>query len=133
MRQRPVQSRLRFCGRGSGEERMGDTTRRVYCVVPWELAGKLHDQLREHFRTDATVEVVVERRAADRRRSPDRRATGEIALGEERRKIRNAAGRRVGERRAPVAETETPTLPRSARKYADQVVFVERLEPSDQH
>src|SRR5207248_3130499 len=41
--------------------------RTVYCVIPRELAVELHDELREHWRDDPGVFVVVERRGAERR------------------------------------------------------------------
>jgi len=107
---------------------------RTYCVVPWELADKLHEPLRRHFRNDPDVDVIVERRHRDRRRDAERRASEAAATAaEERRRIRGAGGRRVGERRAALAAIEPPTLPRVAQRYVDQLVFVERLEPSDQH
>lgn len=112
---------------------MAEKALRMYCVVPWELAGKLHDRLRDHFGNDPSVEVIVERRARDRRSGEDRRVLSEAEQAEERRLIRNAAGRRVGERRAAVTSVETPTLPRFARPHAEAIVFLERLEPSDQH
>jgi RNA polymerase sigma factor (sigma-70 family) len=34
----------------------------MYVVVPPELAGRLHEPLREHFRGDRTTQVVVDRR-----------------------------------------------------------------------
>jgi len=44
--------------------------------------------------------------------------------------IRALAGRRIADRRATAVPTSTPTLPRKARPHADDLVFVERLEPS---
>lgn len=112
---------------------MAEKALRIYCVVPWELAAKLHDRLREHFRNDPTVEVIVERRGRERRSADDRRAAATEELEQERRVIRNAGGRRIGERRAAVTSVEAPTLPRFARPHAEAIVFLERLEPSDQH
>ena len=51
-------------------------TRRVlYCVVPSDLAGELHDPLREYFRGDSGVSVVIDWRSprAPRGRPPRRR------------------------------------------------------------
>jgi RNA polymerase sigma-70 factor (ECF subfamily) len=111
---------------------LGERIPRIYCVVPWELAGELHEPLRVHFRSDANIEVVVERRRRERRSGTQRR--GDEAEGRaDRRRIRNREGRRVGDRRAPVATIESPTLPELAHPYADQLIFVERLEPSEQH
>jgi RNA polymerase sigma-70 factor (ECF subfamily) len=111
---------------------VADKALRIYCVVPWELSDDLHDRLRHHFRNDPGIEVIVERRARDRRSGADRRADA-AESEEERRRIRNATGRRVGERRASVSTIETPTLPRFARVYSESIAFLERLEPSDQH
>ena len=41
-----------------GERLAGDGAI-VYCVVPRELEGRLFDPLREHFRDDPAVEVVI--------------------------------------------------------------------------
>lgn len=111
---------------------MGEKVARVYCVVPWELAGELHEDLRVHFRDDPNIDVVVERRRRERR-APQSRREREASPRADRRVIRNADGRRVGDRRAAVASIEPPTLPKAAVEYLDRIVFVERLEPSDQH
>jgi RNA polymerase sigma-70 factor (ECF subfamily) len=113
-------------GNGTDERR-----RVVYCLIPAELAGKLHEVLRAHFLEDREVTVVVERRGRERRRAIERRAPGNGSpRGEERRRVRNEAGRRVAERRAPQLTAEAPELPRRFRRYADQINFVERLAPS---
>jgi RNA polymerase sigma-70 factor (ECF subfamily) len=111
---------------------LGEKAPRIYCVVPWELAEELHEELRTHFRSDASIEVVVERRRRERRSGEQRRRDEADAL-KDRRAIRNAEGRRVGERRAAVASVESPMLPAPARKHVEALTFVERLEPSDQH
>lgn len=106
----------------------------IYCLVPAELAGELHDPLRTHFAADPSVEVVVEQRRADRRTLSDRRAPGPPGAptpNEDRRRIRSTGGRRFGERRAvqlPVAARER--LPRRARRHATRLAFFERLEPT---
>jgi RNA polymerase sigma-70 factor (ECF subfamily) len=105
----------------------------VYCIVPAELALKLHDLLRRHFGADPSVEVIVERREGERRVAPERRAslTGDRSVAE-RRQIRSSGGRRVADRRAIVVAVPPPpvALPRRARAYAAQLAFVERLEPA---
>jgi RNA polymerase sigma-70 factor (ECF subfamily) len=103
----------------------------VYCLVPRDLASRLHDALRKHFREDPSVEVIVERRRRDRRGATDRR-TRPARVADNRRQVRNAAGRRVGERRATLAAVTTPTLPRRARAFANALVFAERLGLSDE-
>lgn len=49
-----------------------------------------------------------------------------------RRVIRGITGRRVADRRAAVFEIAAPSLPRVARGYADRLVFIERLEPTQE-
>jgi RNA polymerase sigma-70 factor (ECF subfamily) len=115
-----------------GREKSGEARTRavVYCVVPSELADKLHEPLRRHFRDDRAVEVIVEQRGHERRRSAERRRAEEAAA-EERRRIRAESGRRVGDRRAALVPVESPrALPRRVLPYADRLVFVELLEPS---
>jgi RNA polymerase sigma-70 factor (ECF subfamily) len=99
------------------------------------LALTLHRPLRDHFAGNAEVEVVVERRRGERRTASERRGPSREGGGaEDRRRIRNPSGRRVGERRAPVIEVDTPPpLPGVAAPHADRLRFVERLEPSTQH
>jgi RNA polymerase sigma-70 factor (ECF subfamily) len=103
--------------------------------VPAELASSLHELLRRHFSDDLSVEVVVERRGAERR-SGERRADdagSSRAVTGERRRVRNRPGRRVGERRATVLALGPLSLPRRAQRYAGRIVFVERLAASSQH
>lgn len=118
---------------GSERKPQGNESKRalVYCIVPAELAARLHEPLRRHFASDAAVEVVVESRSRDRRRASRRAdATGEPASGDERRRVRNAEGRRVGERRSALVPVPAPPLPRLMRRYGDRLLFLERLEPS---
>jgi RNA polymerase sigma-70 factor (ECF subfamily) len=114
-----------------GTAESGERRRVAYCIVPRELARRLHDTLRRHYRDDPTVEVVVERRDTERRGAERRVTDGERTP--ERRRIRAAEGRRVSDRRAPVVGVEPPALPRRARPYAGRLLFVERVEPSRQH
>lgn len=106
----------------------------LYCIVPAELAARLHEPLLQHFAENARVEVVVERRASDRRSGLERRAGGGGPPSNgERRRIGAIRGRRIAERRAALVQAKTsPELPRRARRYAAQIVFVERVEPSSQ-
>jgi RNA polymerase sigma-70 factor (ECF subfamily) len=105
----------------------------LYCLIPRELAGEVHDELRHHFAEEPNVEVVVERRRRDRRAGKERRRGEDSYPGPERRQIRNADGRRVGERRAVLVEVSPPSLPESLQPYADRITFVERLEPPTEH
>jgi RNA polymerase sigma-70 factor (ECF subfamily) len=106
-------------------------------VVPRGLAGRLYEPLRHHFRENPDVEVVVERRAGERRAPGPRRSdTAAPDAGDERRRIRSGAGRRIADRRAlgvPAAAPDPSALPRRARRHAPQLTFVERLEPSAQY
>lgn len=103
----------------------------IYCVVPRELAGKVHESLRAHFQTRPDVEVVVERRAVDRRASSARRARGATSPPDERRRIRGNDGRRMAERRAIGVPRFPLGLPRRLERFADQLAFVELARPSD--
>lgn len=105
----------------------------VYCIVPRELAGKLEKGLREHQRDHPDVHVIVERRGIERRRD-DRRGcahSGSSRRPRERRGVRAAEGRRIAERRAPALALDCPPLPRRLARYADRLMFVERVEPSE--
>lgn len=103
----------------------------IYCVVPRELPAELVGSLQRHYRAHPGVVVTHERRGGNRRRSGERRAeNGELAYrGDERRRIRNVEGRRIGERRALVVPASAPPLPRRARPFAERLTFLERLEP----
>jgi RNA polymerase sigma-70 factor (ECF subfamily) len=119
--------------RGSGQR--GDDGRAVvYCVIPGELAPRLHEALRRHFRSDPGVEVIVERRGEERRETTDRRVDVETAarFRRDRRQLRRPAGRRVAERRAQLLAIDGPPLPRRVGPHAPRILFVERLEPSSQ-
>jgi RNA polymerase sigma-70 factor (ECF subfamily) len=119
---------------GGGEST--ETRSVVYCVVPRDLAYKLHEPLREHFAQDGGIEVVVERRVDDRRVRATRRRPGAGPISgdvPDRRTVRSESGRRIAERRAlAVSAGAAPALPRKARRYAERLVFLERLEPSGQ-
>src|SRR5207247_5469069 len=92
---------------------------------------ELHGPLREFFRDDPSVQVVVEQRGRERRRVADRRARRTpVPPKGDRRRVRADTGRRVAQRRASVVRTEPPGLPDVAVAYQDQIEFVERLEPS---
>jgi RNA polymerase sigma-70 factor (ECF subfamily) len=102
----------------------------VYCVIPQELASKLHDELREFWRDDPHVRVVVERREEERRLK-GRRSKGKVTRADERREVGGTHGRRVADRRSVIVSTSPRALPRRARRYADQLVFFERFEPAE--
>ena len=116
-------------GEGHGGE---SDARRIYCVVPRDLAAKLHEHLRRQWRDDPSLTVIVERRG-DERRADDRRQAPLEAPRQERRTVRNLTGRRVADRRAlTVLTLERPAMPRRAKAHADRLVFIERFEPTEQ-
>jgi RNA polymerase sigma-70 factor (ECF subfamily) len=105
----------------------------VFCLVPRDLAPRLHEQLRRHFADTSGVEVVVDCRRVERRERSDRRTEKAASPAEDRRQIKSAQGRRVGERRGALISVDAPgPLPRRVREHAGRIVFVERLEPSGQ-
>jgi RNA polymerase sigma-70 factor (ECF subfamily) len=130
---RPALVKVR-CAAMPGREEAGSAFRPiVYCVIPRDLAPRLHDCLRRHFANDPSVEVVVEQRMLERRGTTQRRAgKGNTAPAPERRRIGGVAGRRVGPRRAITTEAQPLPLPRRVRPHAERIFFFERLEPSRQ-
>jgi RNA polymerase sigma-70 factor (ECF subfamily) len=126
-------------GRGStgdnGTETNGAVPRTVYyIVIPAALAKKLHDRLLRYFDSDPHVAIVVETRRSDRRRADRRGAKGEPPPRTgDRRRVRNLRGRRIAERRAPAVPVQPPRLPRFAEPYADQIVVLERVQPTGRH
>jgi RNA polymerase sigma-70 factor (ECF subfamily) len=101
----------------------------VYCILPRELASKLRESLRLFYTSEPAIRVVVERREIDRRTRPNRRMD-DRAVGTERRLVRSKHGRRVADRRAMVVAVSQPPVPRLARRHADRLLFVERIEPT---
>jgi RNA polymerase sigma-70 factor (ECF subfamily) len=104
----------------------------LYCVVPSDLADALHVPLREFFRDEPDVSVVIDWRVRERR-GADRRKAAEDAPGDERRRLRGESGRRVSDRRASVLQAGAPALPPLAHPFAERLTFFERLEPATQH
>jgi hypothetical protein len=39
----------------------------IYCVIPEALAGELHDKLKDYYKDDPNVEVIIDRRKGERR------------------------------------------------------------------
>jgi RNA polymerase sigma-70 factor (ECF subfamily) len=116
---------------GRGEKQASERRQVVYCVIPRELAARLHEPLRKHFAAGGSVEVVSEERTRDRREPSERRADA-LAVPDERRRIRSGQGRRVADRRGTAVPTSPPpeSLPRKARPFAGRLAFVEVLVPS---
>lgn len=57
----------------------------IYCVVPRELERELLDQMREYYRDNPGVEVIVDRRFG----GPNDRRRGETGVTDERRVTRD--------------------------------------------
>ena len=104
----------------------------VYCVVPRALADLLHEPLREHFRDEPDVEVIVDLRKRDRRSGLRRRITRAMHDQVERRRVRADEGRRVGERRALTMPVTAPPVPEDLEPFRERLTFVQRLVPSGQ-
>lgn len=62
----------------------------IYCVIPTELADELYDRLVEHYQSNPNVQVIVDRRSADRRAGEDEvdTETAERRLTRDRRRAR---------------------------------------------
>ncbi len=60
---------------GEGEERplSGEGLPMIYCVIPEPLADQLYDKMTDYYKDEPNVEVIVDRRKAERR---DRGSTG---------------------------------------------------------
>jgi RNA polymerase sigma-70 factor (ECF subfamily) len=119
---------------GGGRQTFGSGRPVVYCLIPAPLAPALHEPLRRHFANDPSIEVIVELRVTERRSARARRAAPAVQPADsppdDRRSILAPAGRRTGERRATQVPVPAPALPHQARRHADRLTFVERLEPS---
>ena len=102
----------------------------LHCLVPRDLAGEVVEPLRAAFAEGPLTRVLVERRGARRRRGADRRAAS-VDFRTDRRRVRNAHGRRVAERRARACEAAAPQLPPELAPHAGRLRFVE-VEPLDQ-
>jgi hypothetical protein len=82
----------------------------LFCLIPPERADDLLEPLREHFADDPYLEVLVERRGSE--------APGHGPMGEN------------NYRRAPVARRDLiESLPPELQDDADQLSFVQRMEP----
>jgi RNA polymerase sigma-70 factor, ECF subfamily len=102
----------------------------IHAVIPRELAATLHPLLREQLKGDPSVDVVVDRRVGDRRTEWERRqAGGTLALGRRCGPRRHGDRRGVGLRVLPPADV--PELPDEATPFLEQLVFIERVEPSN--
>jgi hypothetical protein len=62
----------------------------IYCVVPEPLEEELYEKLKEHYKDDPNVEVII-----DRRTGPDRRKVTGNTGPDERREVRDRRHRRA--------------------------------------
>jgi len=103
----------------------------VYCIASADVPGREVGRVEAHFADEASVVVLTERRHVERRAKADRRRVDAGAPGgRERRRIRNASGRRVGERRARLVEVDAAPLPKKLKDLAPSLRFVQRVERS---
>lgn len=72
----------------------------IYCVVPKPLADELYPKLVEHYKDDANVEVIVDRREFDRRA---RYGSSGAPEGDSRRIVRDRRRARVAGDMLPLA------------------------------
>jgi RNA polymerase sigma-70 factor (ECF subfamily) len=103
--------------------------RRLYLLLPLDLAPRLHEPLCAHFATRREVEVIVERRARTRPPVPfDSAASARLGS-------LNYGGGKANvlfDRRARALPVEARQLPEVARECSGRLMLVERLEPSTQ-
>jgi len=71
----------------------------MFCVVPEEMAGELYDRLVDYYDGDPNMEVIIDRRAAERR-SPG--ITGGAA---HRREVRDRRRPRIPGEFPPLGDT----------------------------
>jgi hypothetical protein len=57
----------------------------IYCVIPPELEDELFDRLREYYRDNPGVEVIVDRRSG----GPSDRRRGSTGVVDDRREVRD--------------------------------------------
>lgn len=63
----------------------------IYCVIPRELEGELLERMREYYRDNPGVEVILERRSG----GPNDRRRGEQSVADERRVTRDRRRQRA--------------------------------------
>jgi hypothetical protein len=60
----------------------------IYCVVPQELADELYEKLTAYYADDPNVEVIVDRRKAERRSGGGTTESGDARQRRDRRRPR---------------------------------------------
>jgi len=96
------------------------------CLLPYDLARAEPAMARALAASGLPAEVRFERRRRERRGPERRRLRREEPT--ERRRVRNAGGRRVADRRAFVHEAPLPPVPGLDPEQAARIRLVERLE-----
>lgn len=76
----------------------------IYCVVPKPLADELYPKLVEHYKDDANVTVIVDRREFDRRARYGHTAAAESDDEAQRRVVRDRRRARVAGDLLPLAQ-----------------------------
>jgi hypothetical protein len=95
---------------------MRDASTPLYVLVPPELESEVLEPLREHFAPDEHVEVIVERRAGERRMGIDDRILRDLSMPR-------------SERRAQTVPRSLPGLPPQLEPHAEALRVVQRLTP----
>jgi hypothetical protein len=67
----------------------------IYCVVPRALSDELYPKLVEHYKDEANVSVIVDRREFDRRARHGRSSASAATDASQRRVIRDRRRARV--------------------------------------
>jgi hypothetical protein len=75
----------------------------VYCVVPQPLKDELYAKLTAHYEGDDHVEVIVDRRAFDRRARQGRGGAGNEVANSDQRLVRDRRRARVSGDLPPLA------------------------------
>jgi RNA polymerase sigma-70 factor (ECF subfamily) len=101
----------------------------MHCLVPRDLGGEILEVVRAAFPPGSGTRVITDRRRRERRGEHDRRGS-EAAAARDRRRVRNAAGRRVADRRGAAHPAAARELPAPVRPYAERLRFVTVEAPS---
>lgn len=99
---------------------------RRYCLLDLELPEEARRSIAEQL--DRRIEVITERRRGERRGGERRQLAGDTP--NERRRVRNTDGRRVGERRARLVACDESEIPPALRRWNGQLSLVRREPPA---
>lgn len=109
--------------RASEHDAQEGEVQRILCLVPPELPARVCDALGAELEG---AQVLVEERWRERRGPEGRRCRGR-PIDDERRLVQNADGRRVAERRSSLIPCKGFVLPRSAKRWRDEILVVRRI------